>query len=188
VDGGATWNFQTFGSDDSFTRVQFVNENIGWVVGGSNTEAIVLHTTDGGANWASQPAGTSNYLSGMFFVDENNGWAVGFDGTIIHTTDGGLVGIGDAVAANPAEFVLYDNYPNPFNPTTNIRFKIANPGFVSLKVYDVFGREVATLVNDNKSAGSYTVKFDAINLASGTYFYRLESGDFRQIKKMLLLK
>jgi hypothetical protein len=85
-------------------------------------------------------------------------------------------------------YVLFQNYPNPFNPTTNIGFRILDFGFVSLKVYDVFGRKVATLVNESKTAGSYTIEFDAGSLAGGTYFYHLESGDFQQVKKMLLLK
>jgi hypothetical protein len=93
---------------------------------------------------------------------------------------------------DPGELIsgyqLFQNYPNPFNPSTNIGFRISDFGFVSLKVYDVLGREVATLVNEDKAAGIYTVEFDAGSFTSGYYFYRLESGDFQQVKKMLLLK
>ena len=84
--------------------------------------------------------------------------------------------------------MLKQNYPNPFNPSTVIQFQVASRGFVSLKVYDVAGREVATLVNENKSPGNYSVVFDAGNLASGMYVYRLEAGSFRAARKMLVTK
>lgn len=85
-------------------------------------------------------------------------------------------------------YALAQNYPNPFNPTTNISYSIKESGFVSLKVYDVLGREVATLVNENQAAGVYTVPFNASNLSSGMYLYRLESGSFVKVNKMMLLK
>jgi len=88
----------------------------------------------------------------------------------------------------PTEYVLYQNYPNPFNPRTNIGFRIADRGFVSIKVYDVLGKEIATLVNEEKPAGNYEVEFDATNLTSGIYFYQLKAGNLIETKKMLLLK
>jgi photosystem II stability/assembly factor-like uncharacterized protein len=88
----------------------------------------------------------------------------------------------------PQTFALYQNYPNPFNPTTDIRFRIAKYGFVSLKVFDVIGREVATLVNEVKQPGEYTVSWDAGKFPSGIYFYRLSSGIFSDVKKLVLLK
>ena len=83
---------------------------------------------------------------------------------------------------------LEQNYPNPFNPTTNITYVLPKTENVSLKVYDVLGREVATLVNEVKPAGAYTVPFNASNLASGVYFYKLQAGSFVQTKKMMLVK
>ena len=88
----------------------------------------------------------------------------------------------------PFTYSLNQNYPNPFNPTTHLEFGISNSGFVSLKVYDILGKEVKTLVNEIKQPGVYQVEFDGSNLASGAYFYRLESGDFVDIKRMILLK
>ena len=85
-------------------------------------------------------------------------------------------------------YTLMQNYPNPFNPTTNIGFRIAESGFVSLKVYDILGREVTTLVNELKRAGSYEVAFNGTNLANGIYIYRLESGKYSYTRKMILLK
>lgn len=88
----------------------------------------------------------------------------------------------------PETFELYQNYPNPFNPITNIQFQIPNSGFVSLKVYDVIGKEVATLVDEYKPAGMHNVQFTMNNLTSGIYFYQLKAGSFTETKKMILIK
>lgn len=88
----------------------------------------------------------------------------------------------------PTSFALYQNFPNPFNPTTMISYQLPANSLVSLKVYDILGREVATLVNGRQSAGSHSVKFDTGNLASGVYFYRLQAGSFVQTKKMVVMK
>lgn len=85
-------------------------------------------------------------------------------------------------------YELFQNYPNPFNPVTNIKFSIVESGLVSLKVYDVLGKEVAVLLNENKQAGVYEFQFDASKLSSGVYFYTLQSGDFIQTKRMTLVK
>jgi hypothetical protein len=90
--------------------------------------------------------------------------------------------------AVPTDYTLAQNYPNPFNPSTEIRFSITRSGSTTLKVYDLMGREVSTLVNETLAAGSYNVKFDATNLSSGTYLYVLTSGGMRLTNKMLLLK
>ncbi|MHB1687965.1 MAG: T9SS type A sorting domain-containing protein [Ignavibacteriaceae bacterium] len=88
----------------------------------------------------------------------------------------------------PKTYALEQNYPNPFNPTTIIKYDLPKAGQVTLKVYDILGREVATLYNGNQLAGTYNVSFDASQLASGVYFYQLKSGDYVSIKKMVLLK
>ena len=86
------------------------------------------------------------------------------------------------------DFKLEQNYPNPFNPSTKINFTIPNSTFVKLTVYDAIGNEVKVLINENKLAGTYTENFDAIGLTSGIYFYKLQSGEFVETKKMMLLK
>jgi hypothetical protein len=90
--------------------------------------------------------------------------------------------------AIPNIYALNQNYPNPFNPTTTINYQVQKAGGVSLKVYDMLGREVATLVNGEKEAGHYSAMFDAAKLSSGTYIYRLQSGAFTETKKLVLLK
>ena len=130
-------------------------------------------------------------------------WALGQD--IVNGKQPLLENIGKSVGKvtsvdyveneHPDDFLLYNNYPNPFNPITNIKFRISSSlkgssGPVSLKIYDVLGRELATLVNEEKPAGEYEVKFDAdkYHLSSGIYFYTLVSGGFRQTNKMMYLK
>ncbi len=88
----------------------------------------------------------------------------------------------------PAVYTLNQNYPNPFNPTTTIEFNLPKAGFVSLKIYDVLGNEITTLINENMSANSYSVTWDASAFASGVYFYKFVSGDFTDVKKMMLVK
>jgi len=98
------------------------------------------------------------------------------------------VGVLEREQTLPEGFVLHQNYPNPFNPSSNIRFAIASSDFVSLKIFDVLGREVATLVNETLEAGTYTAKWNATGVPSGMYFYRLSSGTNTETKKMVLLK
>mgnify|MGYP001495128033 FL=1 len=88
----------------------------------------------------------------------------------------------------PKEFLLKQNYPNPFNPSTVIEFGVPSDMWVSLKVFNVLGREVATLVNERLSAGFYTHNFDASGLPSGLYFYKLQSGDYSKTMKMTVMK
>ena len=88
----------------------------------------------------------------------------------------------------PFHFELSQNYPNPFNPTTAISYSIPIQGLVTFKIYNTLGEEVMTLANEVQQAGNYEVKFDASNLPSGIYFYKMKSSDFVQVKKMLLIK
>jgi hypothetical protein len=87
-----------------------------------------------------------------------------------------------------ASYTLSQNFPNPFNPSTTIKFELPKASEVRLNVYDLLGREASVLVNDRRDAGVYEVKFDATGLSSGVYFYRIQAGDFIQTKRLLLLK
>ena len=99
-----------------------------------------------------------------------------------------MEGTGDMFVKSDMNSIYLFNYPNPFNPVTSINFSIPKQGLVTLKVYDVLGKEVANLVNEVKAAGSYSVEFNGANLSSGIYYYRIESGSFVNVKKMLLIK
>jgi hypothetical protein len=99
-----------------------------------------------------------------------------------------LVGIPHTRNTIPVAYLLEQNYPNPFNPATKVMYQLPKAGNVKITVFDVLGRELDVLVNEYKTPGSYSVEFDASELSSGVYFYRLESGDFRDVKKMTLVK
>jgi hypothetical protein len=98
---------------------------------------------------------------------------------------------GDGLVFNPEtpkQFNLSQNYPNPFNPVTKINFALPKQGFVTLKIYDITGREIQTLVSEVKQAGYYSVDFNGSSLSSGVYFYKIQSGDFISVKRMVLIK
>ena len=99
-----------------------------------------------------------------------------------------ITAVDEQISSVPNEFELSQNYPNPFNPTNNIKFNLDKSDVITLKVYDILGHEVATLVNKKMNAGSHSIDFDASNLSSGTYFYKITSGDQVAVRTMLLLK
>ena len=181
---------------------------IGYAVGDSGA---ICKTYDAGLNWQAQQSGTSARLNGVYFLDLDYGIAVGENGTLLRTTTGGE----PVTQINESNSIVYSfkleqNYPNPFNPSTKIRYEIPllegdkRGGLVTLKVYDVLGKEVATLVDEYKPAGEYEVEFSAEGgslpagrqgLSSSIYFYQLEVntansgiGSFIQTRKMILIK
>jgi len=144
-----------------------------------------------------QETGWTNYVFRTYFYDANYNWTEKltqlWDGANWKNYYRHIATWLEPVNVqeiNPTleSYHLYNNYPNPFNPTTNIGFRIADFGFVSLKVYDVLGNEVATLVNEERSTGEYVIEFDGKGLPSGIYFYSLRAGTFSETKKMILLK
>jgi hypothetical protein len=104
------------------------------------------------------------------------------------TTTTGATGVNDPSGFVPTEMRLNQNYPNPFNPSTAISYQLSKSSFVTLKVFDVLGREVATLIEGEQQAGSFQTSFDASHLSSGVYLYQLRAGDFVQTRKMALMK
>ena len=90
--------------------------------------------------------------------------------------------------SSPTVYELYQNYPNPFNPSTKIKFDIPKSGFVSLKIYDITGREVSTLVNSELATGRYEFEWNGGQFASGVYFFRITAGEFVKVQKMMLIK
>ena len=94
----------------------------------------------------------------------------------------------DIIDTKPRAFELYQNYPNPFNPETSIKYQIPVSSYVELKVFDMIGREIVTLVDEEQNAGNYEIKFSAKNLETGIYLYRIKANNLVCIKKMILLK
>ena len=158
-----------------------------WYLRGEN----IYRSTNAGANWTVEHNTgitmlainfTNNSISGCL-----EGWAVGYAGTVVKMI-GLTVGTANNQTSLPETYKLEQNYPNPFNPTTTINYSIPHEGFVKLVVTDILGKQVAVLVNENKPAGNYSVNFDAANIPSGVYFYKIETGDFTAVKKMVVMK
>jgi photosystem II stability/assembly factor-like uncharacterized protein len=168
------------------TNFFFINSSTGWVV------SDLSFTTNTGVNWTKSING---YFNDVQFVNPLTGWVCGEGGIIYKTTTGGISAVNLQGEEVPVEFNLYQNYPNPFNPATMIKFIIPENGKAKmkndktiLKVFDLIGKEVATLVNEKLKAGTYEVMFDGSNLPSGIYFYQLNAGNFLETKKLILLK
>ena len=143
-------------------------ETIGFVEGhGTTTESQAYNFTD-------KDLVSDKYKYRLKQID--------FDGTFEYSN------VIEVEVASPSTFSLEQNYPNPFNPSTKIKYSVTQSSNVVLKIYDVLGNEVATLVNEEKPAGSYEVEFNPSSLTSGVYFYKLQAGSFVDMKKMLLLK
>ncbi len=152
-------------------------------------------SSDTGKTWTEQKIYNGN-LNGseIVFTDSTHGWLLCDSGKVFYTANNGgiITGVSTIENKTPSEYILKQNYPNPFNPSTTISFSIPQTSFVTIKVYDVLGREVAILVNEEKSPGNYSVNFNESNLPSGVYLYKLESASFNgrytSTKKMVLLK
>ena len=113
---------------------------------------------------------------------------IGSSFTVDDIAYGAVTSVGNDVAVSPVSFELAQNYPNPFNPSTRIEYSVPQSGYVSLKVYDLLGNEVAALVNRELERGSYLAFWNATNASSGVYFYRLTSGAFSATKKLMLMR
>jgi photosystem II stability/assembly factor-like uncharacterized protein len=148
----------------------------------------LFRTDDGGLNFSDLSTTEVRSLGGMFFLNPSVGWVVGDRGLIAYTETGGLTSVSGRDVSVPATFSLHQNYPNPFNPSTTIKFDLPQSSNVRLSVFDLLGREVSVLVNEKIEAGYHSVEFNASNLSSGVYFYRLQAGDIVQTRKLLLIR
>jgi photosystem II stability/assembly factor-like uncharacterized protein len=192
TNGGDNW-VTVYNSYYSLRDISFKDSTNGIVVGGPN--GLILRTTDSGLNWFRESSYTQNELYSCTYSNDFGATALGEYSTVLR--DFSIpVGVKRMYDIIPKSFFLSQNYPNPFNPTTKIKFEIPlSPlsergvgGFVTLKIYDLLGRVVATLVNEHLKLGTYEVEFDGTNYTSGVYFYKLTAGDHSETKKMVLLK
>jgi len=188
------------------TKLSFYNWNDGRVYNYSisvstnhnNWVSIVPQTTSAAnQEWTIDdfPAVNARYVRVHFINNNQSNWAGLWEGEIWGTNITNVVPTNDGL---PNKFLLYQNYPNPFNPSTTIRYSIPISAFVTIKIYDLLGKEIATLVNEAKTKGNYDVMFSStsesssggkvLNLPSGIYFYRLQAGSFVETKKMILLR
>jgi hypothetical protein len=181
---GAVWNSVNIGTSSSLYSIKFTNALIGYLA----KENGVLKTTDGGNTWQEVLQQGNDTLFSAFFLNPEVGFVGGTNGKVFKTTTGGVIGINQISTEIPNEFDLEQNYPNPFNPTTNIKFAIPKLANVRLAVYDLLGREVESLVNQQLTPGTYEVNWNAAKFSSGIYMYRIVANDFSMVKKMSLIK
>jgi photosystem II stability/assembly factor-like uncharacterized protein len=200
TNGGTIWTEIDETAGDVM-GVCFTDVNNGWIVGGGldslgYTFSTIFHTDNGGTTWTQLESGTTSILSSVHFIDANTGWAVGDSGTILHTTNGGVSFVEEEqIGEGPTEFLLSQNYPNPFNPSTKIEYSVPQTSQVQIKVFDVLGKKIETLVDEEKPAGEYEVEFNTTshssevrNRPSGIYFYQIKAGNYIETKKMVLLR
>jgi len=153
----------------------------------------MIGTNNAGSSWKYDRCYSAG-LTSVFFKSSMTGYACGYYGTIFKTKKGGEpFGIKPISSLIPKSFSISQNFPNPFNPTTNIKFDVTSnvkseTSNVKLIIFDILGREVATLVNEKLSPGTYEVEFNGSNFASGVYFYKLTAGDYTETKKLVILK
>ncbi len=190
TNGGLNWTIQNGGVAENLNTIYFIDPNNGFAAGDGGS---VTRTTNGGTIWIPQTRLTNNNLKSVFFTDANYGYITGDFGTLIKTTNGGLVFISTNSETIPEDFTLYQNYPNPFNSSTVIRYDIKRQGNVDLKLYDITGKLVSTLVKEVQERGSYSVLFSPENyemkLQSGVYFYTLIiDSKTHSTKKLLYIK
>jgi len=183
TNGGANWTMKPSISTANMSSVHFYNAERGWVAGAN----VILGTTNGGNSWTMQFNGSAS-LNSIHFCDSLNGWTSGGN-KVLGSVTGGWTGVSHQSNLLPSQTKLIQNYPNPFNPSTNIKYQIANNKFVTVKIYDIPGKEIAVLVNEKQSPGKYEVTFDGKNLNSGLYYYVLyEDGVRADAKKMIMIK
>jgi photosystem II stability/assembly factor-like uncharacterized protein len=191
---GKTWSEKKF--DKYLLSDMFFEDSLhGWAVGNDTSfndwqyqgRGIILKTIDGGNIWTVQVEDLSAPLTALHFKD-GYGWVVGGNGLILRTYDGSTWIDQNTGKTYPNKLSLSQNYPNPFNPSTKIKFTLPNAEKVKIDLYNTLGQRVEILLDQQMKAGHHEVKFNAENLSSGVYYYRIEAGEFQDVKKMVLLR
>ncbi len=186
TNAGLNWDYMSLNEFGIGMGISFRTSNEGWVALGIGQS--FYYTLDGGKRWAVSMTPNGEAILDLKFSTKRHGVAVGQHASILRYNSD-LVGIENFITSLPASLELKQNYPNPFNPETVISFSLDRPQNVSLKIYDMLGKEVKTLIDGMIIPGIHNVKFDASNISAGVYFYTLKTGnDFSQTKKMILVK
>ena len=193
-DGGATW--ETCTDEDVavpgmlWMSVFLTETGTAWAVGKNGR---IVYSNDWGHTWEPQTSGVTDLLSEVYFINDTVGWIVGgvSGNVILHTKNGGVVGsptgIDDFIDEAGTTYVLEQNYPNPFNSSTQINYSLGYAGHISLTVYDISGRKIQTLVDENQTVGKYGVHWDASQFSNGLYFYEMSVNQGQvDVKKMML--
>jgi hypothetical protein len=195
TNGGLNWFSQTIPSSvtSGYGTMKWVpNTSICYVIVSSTTATQCFKSINNGATWTAMtfPAATGvNHFD--IYYDNVTGVVTGYacSGTgQVYKLSEQVTGIINPTSEIPADFVLKQNYPNPFNPSTTIEYSIPKSAFVTIKIYNILGEELTTLVSEQKTSGNYAVTFDASGYSTGIYYYTLTADNFRETKKMILTK
>ena len=193
ADAGTNWTYDEMSLSGLSFAIDFRTESEAWAASGYK----FLITSDSGVNWENKETPDSAIIFDLTFIDSQNGFAVGEGGVILKYIPGPADVYNTGNEVTPSNIILYQNFPNPFNPSTIIKFTIPQNERremqdVRLKVYDVLGNKVAALVNEEMLAGTYEIEFNPASSiqkpVSGIYFYQLRAGNFIKTKKMVYLK
>ncbi len=190
IDDFFTTEFQDASTSENLEDIYFISPDSGFVIGENGTARL---TVDGGTQWTEDPDITALLdganMRGISAIDGEYAIVFGDSGlSITVARDSSIFTSVGSEQEIVTEYRLFQNYPNPFNPGTTIKYSVPRANHVTLKVYDIIGREVATLVDEKLNAGRHEKEFDATGLPSGVYFYKLTAGDFTATKKFVLLK
>jgi photosystem II stability/assembly factor-like uncharacterized protein len=186
TNGGLNWISKMSNNTLFIKKIYFLDTIKGFAIG--NYASQLNYTTNGGVNWTPTLLHNNSMIYSINFANPSTGYITGGYGTIFKTTNGGTIWVNNIESKIPKNFSLSQNYPNPFNPNTIIRFQIKDSRFVTLKIFNILGKEIATLVNEKQSPGTYEVSWDGSAYPSGVYFYKLITGDFTETKKMVMIK
>ena len=184
-DNGMTWSSINNGLSD-LKIVSLITKG-SYIIAGTKNEGIFL-SSNSGQNWISINSGLTNHKIETLYINDSSILAGFYCGSIWWRPLSEITSVERPLNDLPEHFSLEQNYPNPFNPTTTIKYSVLKESFVIIKIYNVLGKEINTLVNERKSEGNYTINFNATNLPSGVYFYRMQAGSFVSTKKFVLLK
>lgn len=191
---GESWQTIATGVNNTLYRIRFADDQNAISVG---TEGTILKTTDGGVSWVNQTSGISNNLNCLFVVDDQISYTGGSDGIILKTTDGGITWFaqGDNLSSfglSNSQEVQLTVFPNPSNPNSIISYTVSELSFVSMRVFDILGKELDIIVDEIQNKGSYSVNFDGTKLSSGMYFCTLIIQNYNGITaktmKIILVK
>jgi photosystem II stability/assembly factor-like uncharacterized protein len=203
TDGGNNWINVPVQLSPAFVveSIYFTNINTGFLVGSTYAGAYgesgaIFKTIDRGNSWFlvsdkyNLPYIIGRKFKSITFLNDSTGFITGDKGIILKTSNGGYfpISVQNISSEIPQKFILSQNYPNPFNPQTKIKFDVPKVSFTKLIIYDLLGREVTTLVNEELKPGTYQADWDASGFSSGVYFYKITAGDFVETKKMVLMK
>lgn len=186
-DYGATWVNLTNGiTTNEISQLSASGNGIIFTSGTGNK--AIFRSTNYGNSWSQYSNGFPDHSDIGPICVTNSGYVFAAVNNIIYKIFDPLTELYEKSDSLPVEFILYQNYPNPFNPSTTIYFSLPQYQFVTLKIYDILGREISTLINEEKQPGNYKETFDGSNLSSGVYYYQMKAGKFVETKKLILLK